>query len=260
MQHEIVLYFGGNGHAAVRLASARAALARISGAPELRDVEYPGFEGRPTVESLEAFLTELGRFCQNAAHCPVAVMSSGIGSLIALALRSRGLLHGVPVILQGPVLWGLERRFFPRLLRWRLARFLISQAFTLNWFQQHFENKHLLRGLDATTRAGFFAGYADCRAFGDLFVWFTPGFLRDLERRFSVDREGLEAITVWWGGQDRVVDLDELRHTEAALGVRWPLVTFPGWGHYPMIDEPEEWARALMGFLELHEGGLAAHE
>jgi hypothetical protein len=42
-----------------------------------------------------------------------------------------------------------------------------------------------------------------------------------------------------------VVTLDELGWTEHALGVRWPRRIFPGWGHYPMIDAPEEWAEAV---------------
>src|SRR3954468_12679415 len=47
-----LLHFGGNGHAAVRLSKAREALARRPGGPELFDVPYPGFEGRPDASSL----------------------------------------------------------------------------------------------------------------------------------------------------------------------------------------------------------------
>jgi hypothetical protein len=31
--------------------------------------------------------------------------------------------------------------------------------------------------------------------------------------------------------------------------VRWPVRIFPYWGHYPMIDEPEDWVRTLADAL-----------
>ncbi len=258
-ERHIVLYFGGNGHAAVRLEAARRALARTSGALELHDVPYPGFEGRPRAQSLESFLTAIGQSCRDLRPEQTVAMASGIGGLIALSLRSRELLRGVPLILQAPVLWGLEHRSFPRVMRWGVARSVLAWAFTQRWFQDRFERKQFLHPLDPATRAGFFAGYLRCSAFADFFEWFTPSFLRDLERRFAADPGGLEPITVWWGGQDQVVDLEELHITEAVLGVRWPLVEFPGWGHYPMIDEPEEWAKALSRFVETRAREVEEH-
>src|SRR5262245_59402396 len=52
----VVLFFGGNGHAAVRLEAATSALARRVRTLELDAVPYPGFEGRPPAGTLEAFL------------------------------------------------------------------------------------------------------------------------------------------------------------------------------------------------------------
>ena len=106
-----------------------------------------------------------------------------------------------------------------------------------------------LRPQDEAARARFFEGYARCAAFGDLFAWFTPGELRALERRLAGRADALARITVWLGGRDRVVGRREVEWTEAALKVRWPRVEFPGWGHYPMIDDPEEWADALRDAL-----------
>ena len=66
-----------------------------------------------------------------------------------------------------------------------------------------------------------------------------------MERQFRAHPEALENITVWRGGRDRVVGLKELRWTEEALGVRWPVQTFPEWGHYPMMDDPQGWVAAM---------------
>ena len=38
---------------------------------------------------------------------------------------------------------------------------------------------------------------------------------------------------------------ERLRTTERALKVAWPVEVFETWGHYPMIDVPEEWTDAL---------------
>jgi len=126
---------------------------------------------------------------------------------------------------------------------------LLQIAFASRAFQGHFAGKQFRRPLGADDRTRFFDGYRDCAAFGDFFDWFTPDYLRDLERRFAARSDVLSGVTVWLGGRDRVVGPSEVRATGRALGVEWPVVTFPEWGHYPMIDEPEEWADALCGSL-----------
>jgi hypothetical protein len=241
-----VLYLGGNGHATARLEAARAALAARPDAPELTDVAYPGFEGRPRAGSLERFLDGVAAGCRSAAggRTVAAVYATGIGALIALGLRARGALEW-PLIFQGPVLWGLEHRIFPRVMGWRLARHVLRQALALPQVQNRLERTLFQRPLEPALRARLFEGYARCAGFGDLFAWSTPAALRGLERQLASRPGAVERITVWLGGRDRVVGRREVDWTEAALGVRWPLVVFPEWGHYPMIDVPEEWAQAL---------------
>jgi pimeloyl-ACP methyl ester carboxylesterase len=225
--------------------AARAALA-IEGI-DLLDVRYPGFEGRPPAPDLEGFLRAVSE--QVAAAVMGAdgglVYGTGIGGLIALCLRSRGHLVDVPLVLQAPVLWGLERRLMPRVMRMRLARAAVSRVFASAPFQRHFVRRHFMRRPSREVQAAFFDGYARCVAFRVLFAWFTPGLLRDLELGLAARPEAVQNVTVWWGGRDRVVTPRELGWTEDALATKWPVTFFPEWGHYPMIDEPEAWARAL---------------
>ena len=47
----------------------------------------------------------------------------------------------------------------------------------------------------------------------------------------------------------RLRDGRTLAWTEQALDVHWPVSIFPSWGHYPMMDEPEEWVRAVSDVL-----------
>jgi phosphohistidine swiveling domain-containing protein len=237
---EKVIFLGGNGHCAARLAAAR----RFLGEIEVDEVAYPGFEGRPRAANLDAFLAAVYAHLQNAA--PAMVYATGIGGLLALCLRARGDLGETPVLLQAPVLWGLERRWMPRLMRLPPARAALGRVFATPTFQRRFVRTYFTHPPDPGTIAAFFDGYARCAAAPDLFAWFTPALLRSLERDFAARPAALQGIEIWWGGLDRVVSLHELGWTEAALRHRWPLRIFGEWGHYPMIDEPEAWTGRLV--------------
>jgi pimeloyl-ACP methyl ester carboxylesterase len=245
-----VVFFGGNGHSAARLAPARTALTCLAREGrvqpfELMEPACPGFEGRPRAHDFETFLDAVA-----AAVAPgVLVYGTGIGGLIALCLRARGIGLESPLLLQAPVLWGLERRWMPRLLRIGTLRFLLQRLFAQRWFQDRFVRKQFERPPAPEIRAAFFDGYARCSAAADFFAWLTPALLRRLETHFAGNSEALARIAVWWGERDRVVTLQELTWTEQALGVRWPVRSFPHWGHYPMIDEPENWVRTLADAL-----------
>jgi hypothetical protein len=111
--------------------------------------------------------------------------------------------------------------------------------------QARFARKHFLQPQEPAFLEAFFQGYRDCSSFGDFFDWMGPDLLRNLEAKFKGHPDRLEMIQAWIGGLDHVVGLEEIRLTEKALDVSWPVVEFPTWGHYPMIDVPEEWADAL---------------
>lgn len=250
-----VVFFGGNGHAAERLAPARGALARLLAAGEvapldLVDVPYPGFEDRPRARDAEAFLAATAEAIAPAVgRADAVVYGTGIGALLALTLRTRDALGRGPLILQGPVLWGLERRWMPRLARLGLAP-LIPRLLGWRAFQRRFARRHFVRAPSEELREAFFAGYARCPAATDLFRWCNPSWLRGLEAAAQRRPDRLAGIEAWWGGRDRVVGPAEVRWTEEALRVRWPERSFPQWGHYPMIDDPEGWVRALAGMPE----------
>lgn len=248
-----VIYLGGNGHCAMRLAGARAALARLPNDLrfELVDVPYPGFEGRPCSAEFETFLDSVSSSARDAfigsERC--LVYSTGIGGLLALCLRARGDLP-MKLILQGAVLWGLESRWMPWLMRSRLVRGCFQTLFRAGWFRRRFVRKHFERTMSDADRNAFFDGYAQCPAATRLFDWIRPDLLRRLEGDFCTRPEAIRNIEAWWGGRDRVVSLAELQTTEKALGVRIPVRTFPDWGHYPMIDSPDDWIRKLADALE----------
>jgi len=242
MSQRRVAFLGGNGHCAARVAASRSALAKDG--IELADVRYPGFEGRERAADLEALLRSVSDEIAAVADAGL-VYATGIGGLIALCLRARGEWLDVPLLLQAPVLWGLERRLMPRLMRRGVAQALVGRVFATRMFQRRFVRRHFARPPSAEMRSAFFEGYARCAALPDLFAWFTPRLLRELEGHLRDRPEAVQDIEVWWGGRDRVVSPRELAWTEEALGVKWPLRVFSGWGHYPMIDEAGAWSQAV---------------
>lgn len=247
MSRARILYLPGNGHAPVRLQAARpvleaAGLDLVEAPDPLRDGEVGGDDG------FDAWLTALTHRLESETSYRGAfdlVHASGIGALVALSLRARGVLHGTPVVFQGPVLWGLEKRRFPRMMRRPPFPTLLAWLFRQPRFQRRFARKYFESTPDEATLAAFFEGYADRDAFLAWFRWLSPELLRRLEARFAERPEGLADIRVWIGERDHVVGERELDWTHEALGVRWPVSRHPTWGHYPMMDEPADWAREL---------------
>jgi hypothetical protein len=259
-----VIFMGGNGHASGRLEPARGALAELTESRArppftLVDVPYPGFEDRPRAGSFDEFLLAVAasirppsndRADRDEGAGTSIIYASGIGGLLALCLRARGEIADVPLLLQAPVLWGLARRLMPRVMRMGLAQIALRRAFASSLFQARFARKHFRRPPDPEVRARFFEGYARCSALPDFFAWLTPELLGRLEADFAARPEALGRIAIWWGERDTIVPVKELAWTEAALGVRWPVRLFPAWGHYPMIDDPSGWVRALSDAVE----------
>jgi hypothetical protein len=244
MSRRRLLFLGGNGHAPARLQPARDALATAGASLELVDVEVPGFFGRARAHSLDEMLAAIERQVAGAGD---AVYATGIGGLLALGVRAR--TPTPPLLLQAPVLWGLQRRWMPRLMRRPPLRAAAARLFGLGAFQRWFWRRHVGLPWSHPVRAPFFDGYARCAAFTDLFRWISPAWLRELEAGLRARKGALDAISVWWGGRDTVVVPDELRVTEETLGVRWPLREFPAWGHYPMLTDAAGWVAALAGEL-----------
>lgn len=241
-----VLYLGGNGHAPIRLEPVDGVLRRLGEPFALHELAYP------PASSWEGFLAALGAAAGELerTHAAAPVYATGIGALVALALRARGALLGHPLILQGGVLWGLEQRLFPRLMRLPGLPELLAAGFRTSPFRRRFARRHFLREHPPAFLEAFFDGYRDVRAFSAWFDWLRPGLLRALEKELPATPGALEGIEAWWGARDTVVGVEELRVTERALGVEIPLRLFPEWGHYPMIDDPGGWVAEVRRVVE----------
>lgn len=245
-----LLFVGGNGHARARLDGVREVLARPSERPPflLVDVALPGFEGRPAPASLEDLTAALAEVVQaERDRGEAALYATGIGALLTVTAALEGKLPpDLPLIAQGAVLWGLERRRFPRLMR-----ALPGASRGLGWLlrmpaiQRRFVRRHFRRALDDAERGTFFSGYAACPAFGRFFEWFTPAHLRRLEAWHAEHPERLDGLRFLWGARDSVVSLEEVDRSEAVLARSFTRRVLAEWGHYPMIDDPVDWVREV---------------
>lgn len=235
------LVLGGLGHALCRLTPARAA-AR-SWRFDVKEVLYPGFEGRAPSPDLETFLDEVEHQVDiyRLSHKHRLVYATGFGTLVALALRARGRFAEVPFLFQGSVPWLTVKRIggAPELgaaIRASLRRPDV---------QERYVARHFLRALSDDESRSFFSGWATCDIHEQLFEWVTPGWLADLEGRLAARPRMLEGIVVWTGAQDGLVQERELEATQRALGVEWPRVDVDGWGHFPYLDDPVGWVEAI---------------
>ena len=161
-----VAFLPGNGHVEERLGPARRAIeTHTEGSQfELRSIHY---------DTSLRFFDELLDGVEADLQGADLVYATGIGGLVALALRARGFVDR-PMVLQGPVLWGLETRRFPKLMRLPGMPRLLVAMLRQGFMQRRFEQKHFERPLDDGLRRAFFMGYRDARAFARWFSWLTP--------------------------------------------------------------------------------------
>jgi pimeloyl-ACP methyl ester carboxylesterase len=244
--HAHVVFLPGIGHRPVRLAAARAVL-RARGIPvHIIEMDYPHAD---TFDELVDQLSE--RLLVWSLREPgVPVYATGVGALVALALRARGSLVGHKIVIQGGALWGLGRRTFPRVVRVAPVARLVASTFRNPRFRERYAEKNFQRLHSPEFVNDFFEGYGDGRRVAKWLRWLRPSLLRKLEKEFAAHPDALEDVEIWWGEKDKITGLDELSRMERAVGQQFPLHVFEDWGHYPMIDAPEAWVTELTNIVE----------
>ncbi|MBK8977840.1 MAG: alpha/beta fold hydrolase [Planctomycetes bacterium] len=230
-----ILALHGNGGGAVRFDAIAARFA--PGA--LHAVTLPGFDGRPLgprgatlagqVESALAALGELTR--------PRIVLGHGIGGSLALELAQRHRDALDALLLHAPVGARLEQRRFPRLMRPRVVRGCVRRALGARLLRPLWRRWLFRAPLAPDVDARFFAGYRDCAAFGHAFDWYTPAWFASLR---PVD---VPAVLLW-GGRERVLTADQSADFAALLPAARTVVV-PDWDHFPMLEEPDDYARRI---------------
>ena len=234
----VIVAVHGNGGGGERFARVRERPAT----PSWITPTLPGFGGRPVDTSLTTvadYADHLLRSITALDDAPV-LLGHGIGGSFALDLVSRRPEAVAGLILHAPVAADLDTRLFPRIMSTRPVREAVRRAIASRVLRPVWRRLFFPHGAPAEVLDTFFDGYRGCRAFGQMF---------DI-----IDAEWFEALppirgvptAVVWGSQDRVLrsgqaDRVLLKVPEAEVVVR------EGWDHFPMIEQPDEYAEEIRG-------------
>lgn len=205
----------------------------------LHAVTLPGFGGRPADPALRTMADYAHALAREVALAPrpKVVLGHGIGASLVLELvqHSAGEVDGM--ILHAPVGARLEQRWFPRLMRPRWMRELGKQAIAAPLLRPLWRRLLFRQPVPDDYLRRFFAEYSECAAFGQMFDLITPEWFASLQ---AAPVKG----ALLWGGRERV-----LRAGQAAEFRRLaPLATLeivPHWDHFPMIEQPREYALTI---------------
>lgn len=254
-----LLLVGGNGSTPERFQSAQAVL-RAAFATHVVEVAGQGSRAEvPLPTTLEAFAKDLALELQSAATAlqaggasgPLVLYGHGIGGLLlAHAVRFLPTLPAT-LILHSPVGALLRHRQFPAMIPALIhgsGAQVIARALLGHRVVGPALARKLLRDTSAATEADlqrFARGYRLARSFGTLFDVVNP----------ETALEELETLTLptvlLWGARDPVLSLQQLPAWSEVLA-RAPVRTHvePGWGHYPYLDDPQDFARGLLQSLQ----------
>jgi pimeloyl-ACP methyl ester carboxylesterase len=202
-------------------------------------VTLPGFAGTPADQSLRSiadYAEVLARLLADQPR-PRVVLGHGIGGSIVLELTQRhvGVVDGL--ILHAPVGTRLDRRLFPRLMSIPGARPLGQRLFASRLLRPIFGRLLFSRAVPPRYLDRFFDEYRQCSVFSQMFDLITPTWFRGL-RPIELPSALL------WGESERLLSVDQLQDYRVLLP-RALTRRIPGWGHFPMIEQPDEYAAEI---------------
>lgn len=201
----------------------------------LNGITLPGFQGTalPSGEiTMETFSEAVGAAALTTDG-PVVLLGHGIGGAIALDLAARHpeLVDGL--ILHAPVAVNLDTRLFPRLMKANFMR-TAAKRIVSSFPVRKIASRFLFPSAPQDYSERFLAEYARADGFAPMFdiidaEWF----------------DSLPAITtptvILWGARDRVLDSTQADPLEEAIPHATRQIE-DHWGHYPMIESPDEFA------------------
>ena len=206
-------------------------------------IDLPGFNGAPvdpTLTNVAGFADRLAELVDDARSggSPAVVLGHGIGGSISLDLASRRPDALDALILHAPVGADLDTRLFPRIMSTRPMRALIKRAISARLPRPLWRRLFFPTGAPKHDIDTFFEGYRDCASFGQMFDIIDFDWFDALEPVTELP------VTLLWGEHDRVLKAGQT-DAIAAKAPQANRVIQPGWDHFPMLEQPEEYARVI---------------
>jgi len=210
-------------------------------------VTLPGFGGRPAEPGVVTMADHAEVLWREIADLPrpLVLLGHGIGGSIALDLVQRHPVDGL--IIHAPVGTRLERRWFPRLMRPRAVRRTIQWGISSRVTRPLVGRRFFSSAVPREYVDRFLGEYARAESFSLMFDVITPEWWDALA---PVE---VPAVLLW-GDHDRVLGADQVDDYRRLLP-RSVIDVVPGWGHFPMVEEPERYAAVIAGWAEMLAGG-----
>lgn len=206
---------------------------------DLHAPTLPGFGGRPLdgIDGVAGLSAALGTEVETVPR-PRVLLGHGVGGAVALDLLARDPSRVDALILHAPVGTRLDTRLFPRVMASGLVQRTVQRAIAARLTRPALR-RVALPDVPREVAERTLAAYGRAEAFGRLFDWLDSAWFDALP-----PLPGLPAA-VLWGEGDRVLDADQRSdYTRLLPAVREEVV--PGWGHFPMLDHPQAYARMLV--------------
>lgn len=204
---------------------------------ELRPITLPGFSTVPKDPALRTVADYADRVAEHVIEAGpgTVLLGHGIGGSFALDLASRRpeLLGGL--ILHAPVAASLDTRWFPRLMSTPVARRAVQRLIAARPLRPAWRRLFFPHGAPRDALDGFFEEYRTCAAFGDMFEIIDAAWFDGLE-----PVRGVPSVLLW-GADDRVLRSGQTDDVRAKVPEA-DVVVRDGWDHFPMIEQPEEYA------------------
>ena len=204
-------------------------------------VTLPGFAAVPADPALRSLADYAACLADLIAPLPRprVVLGHGIGGSIALELVQRRADLADGLILHAPVGARLDRRLFPRLMALPGARALGRRLFGSRPLRPIVRRLLFSGAVPPDYLDRFFEEYRRCSAFGQMFDLITPTWFRGL-------RPTALPSVLLWGEAERLLAVEQVDDYRALLP-RATIRREPGWGHFPMIERPDEYAAEIAG-------------
>lgn len=205
---------------------------------ELHGITLPGFQGTalPAGPITMSTFTDAIAAEVDVSPAPRVLLGHGIGGALALdAVANRpDLADGL--ILHAPVGANLDERWFPRVMSKPIVR-KTAKGVVGSPFMAAVAGPRLFSGAPAAYGRRFLQEYQRADGFEVMFDLLTAEWFDALPTT-SVP------TTILWGDKDRVLQVGQaddlaqrLTHSNRRI--------VPGWGHYPMIEQPQDYARVI---------------
>lgn len=205
----------------------------------LQAMTLPGFAGKPSDPSLQT-VTDYAQYVYETARLegdPLVLLGTGIGGSIALEYAQHYALTLAGLILHAPVGTRLDNRLFPRLMKLPGMRRTGQWVFSARLTRPLFRRMLFTQPLPSEVSERFFSEYRQCQVFGQMFDLITADWFASLRPIHT-------PAALLWGERERVLGVDQLADYKALLP-RHLVRVVPDWNHFPMLDQPEAFAREV---------------